>query len=140
MPRTRALALASALALLFLHAAPAVAKDVCVTETSFPNLLVFKNVKKLKKPGTAIPLQGFYVNGGEACALSGAATVVSDGSVRFGATAHCLLAPGITSNVYFGGSGSADFAAGTHVDDDGDGSEDYSDGWTPIDCKTVILP
>jgi hypothetical protein len=136
MPRTLALVLS----ILVLAAAPAVAKDVCVTETSFANLLVFKKVKKLKKPGTAIPLQGFYVTGGETCAVSGAATVISDGSVWFGATAHCLLTPGVSKNVYFGAHGDADFLAATHVDSDGDGALDYSDGWTPIDCKTVILP
>jgi hypothetical protein len=125
-------------------AAPAAAKDVCVTETGPPNVLVFKNVKKLKKPGTAIPLQGVYLvdtlSGTQACALSGAATVISDGSVWFGATAHCLLTPDVGKTVQFGAHGSADFNAGTHVDRDGDGTVDNSDGWMPIDCKTVVLP
>ena len=136
MPR----ALACVFPILLLAAAPAAAKDVCVTETGPSNVLVFKNVKKLKKPGTAIPLQGFYLFGTEVCALSGAATVISDGSVWFGATAHCLLTPGVGTNVYFGAHGSPDFDAATHVDRDGDGVVDNSDAWTPIDCKSVAFP
>ena len=136
MPRS----LAAALSALLLAAAPAAAKDVCVTETGVPNVLVFKKVKKLKKPGTVIPLQGFYVIGGEACALSGAAVVLADGSVSFGATAHCQITPGVGNDVHFGADGAADFDAATHVDRDGDGAVDSSDGWTPIDCKSVVLP
>lgn len=136
MPRS----LAAALSALLLAAAPAAAKDVCVTETGPPNVLVFKKVKKLKKPGTAIPLQGFYLIEEGVCPLSGAATVISDGSVWFGATAHCLLTAEVGVNVQWGGHGSTDFDASTHVDRDGDGVFDSSDGWTPIDCKTVVLP
>jgi hypothetical protein len=130
--------------LLFLAAAPAAARDVCVQESGPPNVLVFKNVKKLKKPGTSIPLQGFYivpnVAGARVCALSGAASVISDGSVWFGATAHCLLTSDVGATVQFGGHGSADFSAATHVDRDGDGTVDNSDFWQPIDCKTVTIP
>jgi hypothetical protein len=140
VPRSLALALST----LLLAAAPAAAKDICVTETGPTNVLIFKNVKKLKKPGTAIPLQGLYLvdaaGGTRACALSGAASVIADGSVWFGVTAHCLLTPDVGKTVQFGGHGSADFNAGTHVDRDGDGTVDNSDAWTPIDCKTVVLP
>jgi hypothetical protein len=129
----------AAVAVALLVAAGAAAKDVCVTESQ-PNILVFKKVKKLKKPGTAISLQGTYLIGGQACALSGAATVISDGSVWFGAVAHCLLTPGVGATVHFSGHGSADFDAATHVDRDGDGTVDNSDAWTPIDCKSVVLP
>lgn len=140
MPRRFAIALSA----LLLAAAPASAKDVCVTETGPPNLLVFKNVKKLKKPGTSIPLQGVYLvdtaTATQACAVSGAATVIADGSVWFGATAYCLLTPDVGVNVHWGGHGSADFSVSTHVDRDGNGTVDTSDGWLPIDCKTVVLP
>ena len=135
MPRS----LAAALSALLLAAAPATAKDVCVMETGPPNVLVFKKVKKLKKPGTAIPLQGFYVIDGEACALSGAAVVLADGSVSFGATAHCQTTLG-GNDVHFGAEGAADFDAQTAVDRDGDGVVDSSDAWTPIDCESVVLP
>ena len=129
---------------LLFAAAPAAAKDVCVQESSPPNILVFKNVKKLKKPGTSIPLQGFYivpnVTGARVCAVSGAASGITDGSVWFGATAHCLLTPDVGVNVQFGGHGSADFSASTHVDRDGNGTVDNSDFWEPIDCKTISIP
>jgi hypothetical protein len=141
MQRIRVLALA---VLLLAVAAPAAARDVCVQEQSPPNVLVFKNVKKLKKPGTSILLQGFYlvptIDGTRVCALSGAASVISNGAVWFGATAHCLITEGVGNNVHFGGNGSADFDALTYVDRDGDGTADESDGWTPIDCKTVTIP
>jgi hypothetical protein len=31
-------------------------------------------------------------------------------------------------------------SAPTHYDSDGDGTANYSDQWTSIDCKTVVIP
>jgi hypothetical protein len=100
--------------------------------------------EEAEEAGTSIPLQGFYivpnVAGARVCAVSGAASVIADGSVWFGATAHCLLTADVGVNVQFGGHGSTNFSASTHVDRDGDGTVDNSDVWEPIDCKTITIP
>lgn len=127
----------STVVLAALLATPVIAKDVCVLEND--NLLTFTKVKvkSLKKPGTTIPLQGSYGVGGETCAVSGAATVAEDGSVWFGATAYCLLTPGVGKTILFGAHGSADFNAAAHTDRNGDGTVDTSDVWERVECGPV---
>lgn len=76
-------ALAACLALGF--ALPASPGDVCV-DAGNPTF-VFKKVKSLKKPGSAVALQGFYLLGGSA-PVTGTAIVLQNGSVQLGVTVH----------------------------------------------------
>jgi hypothetical protein len=126
-------ALALCLALAF--ALPASAGDVCVNAGN--PTFVFKKVKSLKKPGSAVPLQGFYLLGGSA-PVTGTAVVLQDGSVQFGVTVHTtppLGAYPFTASL----EGDADFnATGEFHGIDSGVSAPMA--WTPIDCKSVTLP
>jgi hypothetical protein len=69
--------------------------------------------------------------------ISGTAVANSDGRVSYGVFVHNLI-QGKDQSV--GALTDATASAPTHYDSDGDGTANYSDQWTSIDCKTVVIP
>lgn len=129
---------AAALAALLL-AAPALAKDVCVALDSAGSQVVFKKVKALKKPGTAIALNGLYVVEGNSAPVSGTAVVRSNGTVGFGFFVHGME-PIFAANAEFVLEGSDAIIASGQIDTDGDHTANLAVEMTPIDCGTVVVP
>jgi len=138
-PRVRLGLVLSVLSMLG-AALPAAAKDVCVSDEA--HRLRFKGVKSLKKPGSISPLTGFYVNGDFVAPSTGTAIVRGDGSVLIGITVHGADTDptGTDVDFVFTMLGDASFTAS--------GSYRYADApdvgylasWTPIDCKTIVVP
>jgi hypothetical protein len=127
-----------ALALALAVPAAAQAKDVCVTQGN--ELLVFKKVKALKKPGTVVPLHGVFSVLGTYGTIDGTAFVRNDGQVVFGVTVHgdYTSPPALGYDISIMMIGGADFAANGYYRTSNGGFT--SDAWTPIDCKEATLP
>ena len=130
---------AAALLGLLMLGTPALAKDVCVELDSAGSQVVFKKVKALKKPGTAIALNGLYVVMGNSAPVSGTAIVRSNGTVGFGFFVHGM-APIFAANAEFVLEGSDVFIASGQIDGDGDNLPDQAVEMTPIDCGSVVIP
>ena len=135
--RTRRIA-AFALAAMIVAALPARAKDVCVEQGG--QRLLFKKVKALKKPGAVVPLHGIFSADGAIGTIVGTAWVRSDGQVVFGVTVHgdYTSPPALGYDISIMMIGGPDFnATGYYRTSTGSFT---SDGWTPIDCRDVVLP
>lgn len=84
-----------------------------------------------------MPLHGIYLLS-SVVPVTGTAIVLADGSVNFGILAHTtppLGAYSFTASL----EGDASFAA-TGTFEATDGSISAPMTWTPIDCKTLVLP
>jgi hypothetical protein len=127
-------------AVLAASAAPAAAKDVCVSDNA--HRFKFKGVKALKKPGSISPLTGFFVNGDFVAPATGTAIVRGDGSVRIGITVHGAEPEPTATDVDFVFTmlGDASFTASGSYRYADDPDVGYAASWTPIDCKTIAVP
>jgi hypothetical protein len=127
-------------AALAASAVPATAKDICVSDGAHRHK--FKGVKSLKKPGSISALTGLFINGDLVAPSSGTAIVRGDGAVLIGITVHAADTDPTGTGVEFTFQmlGDASFTAS--------GSYRYADdpeigslaSWTPIDCKTIVVP
>ena len=127
-------------AALAASATPAAAKDICVSDGDHRHR--FKGVKSLKKPGSISALTGLFINAGFVAPSTGTAIVRGDGAVLIGITVHGSDPEPTSTGVGFAFTmlGDASFAAS--------GSYRYADApdigylasWTPIDCKTIVVP
>jgi hypothetical protein len=124
-------------------AAPALARDVCLTENVGGGTFVLQKVKKMKL-NRAVPIAGIYVadTPDETFPLQGVAVLLASGNLEVGVTVHSmarnLFAGPIKSysmqvNPGFEGTGG--------VDDTGDGVIDSTNyAWAATDCKLVVIP
>ena len=99
-------------------------------------------MKSLKKPGSISALTGLFINGSLVAPSTGTAIVRGDGSVRIGITVHGADTEptGTDVDFVFTMLGDASFAASgsyRYADDPSNGS---LASWTPIDCKTIVVP
>jgi hypothetical protein len=110
------------------------AKDVCIQlGTTGQGTFVFRAVKKLK-PGSAVPIAGFFFNPGSE-PVAGTAIMRANGQVLVGFTLHADNAGFVqtmtaTTDGAFNGSLviTGGFGAGAVL------------SFAPIDCKTVTIP
>jgi len=130
-----------ALAWVLVVPSAAQAKDVCVRAGS-SSRWVFQKVKPMKKRGSTVPLQGVYIEGGEAAPFTGTAYVRQDGQVVFGIYVNGLVPSNenIITDKSMTFVGDPTFAASGRIDHDGDGTTDGNYTWEIFDCKTLVLP
>ena len=126
------------LALTLLVPIAASAKDICV-QSSLGETVIFRKVKRLKKPGQVSPLHGIYINGSAVAPISGTAVVRGNGSVMIAYFSHSML----TGVVNFTSTliGTRDFTATGEFDNDGDySSQGISFSISPVSCKGISIP
>jgi hypothetical protein len=113
------------------------ARDICL-EHPADVYIVLRKVKSLR-PGTSIPLNGFFHYKGVAAApIDGSAMMKADGTVRAAIVVHGI-ADGTVNRTY-GWTTDTTFAGMLFYDSDGDLSSDGAAMFNAIDCKTVPLP
>ena len=120
---------------------PALAKDVCLTDTP-GNSWIFQKVKKFKT-GRAVPLSGIYIKAGETFPVHGAGVLRANGNVEVGVLVHAM-SEGVSAT---GHNFTASMQVATTLDGTGflDSDGDYLVnsglyGWASVDCSTITIP
>ena len=130
--------LALAVCLFTLVTAPALAKDLCLTDGS--DHYVFTNVK-LPKPGRSAPLIGQTV-GAPATPITGTMTRSGDGTKVFvGIVAHGMIVAVDQNGFTAVWTGDPKTLAGSgRFDNTGDLRSDGDINFSAVDCKTIVIP
>lgn len=118
----------------------ALAKDVCLVDTTGESW-VFQKVKKFKT-GRAVPLSGLYITGGESFPVQGIAVLRSNGNVEAGVLVYAMSGGAFTEHNFTASMQVTTGLEGTGgLDTDGDYVLNVANfGWAAVDCDTVSIP